>query len=97
MVRSSPPLLEIANLNLQHYTLQAQLLHCLQVAAQPVLPQVPQVVVLKPAHPREDVRLRAGHQAVPAASLADSREPRAATASLAVVAARSAASVPPAG
>jgi hypothetical protein len=37
MLTSSPPLLEIANLNLQHYTLQAQLLHCLHVAAQPIL------------------------------------------------------------
>jgi hypothetical protein len=37
MLCSTPPLLEIANLNLQHYTLQAQLLHCLHVAAQPVL------------------------------------------------------------
>jgi len=34
---SRPPLLEIANLNLQHYALQAQLLHCLHVAAQPML------------------------------------------------------------
>ena len=37
MLTSCPPLLEIANLNLQHYTLQSQLLHCLHVAAQPIL------------------------------------------------------------
>jgi len=37
LLRSTPPLLEIANLNLQHYALQAQLLHCLHVAAQPML------------------------------------------------------------
>lgn len=37
LLQSTPPLLEIANLNLQHYALQAQLLHCLHVAAQPML------------------------------------------------------------
>jgi len=37
LLLSDPPLLEIANLNLQHYALQAQLLHCLHVAAQPML------------------------------------------------------------
>ena len=37
LLHSTPPLLEIANLNLQHYALQAQLLHCLHVAAQPML------------------------------------------------------------
>ena len=37
LLRSEPPLLEIANLNLQHYALQAQLLHCLHVAAQPMM------------------------------------------------------------
>ena len=34
---SKPPLAEIAQLNIQHYSLQAQLLHCLAVAAQPLL------------------------------------------------------------
>ena len=37
LLYSVPPLTEIANLNLQHYSLQAQLLHCLHVAAQPML------------------------------------------------------------
>jgi hypothetical protein len=37
LLQSRPPLLEIANLNLQHYALQAQLLNCLHVAAQPVM------------------------------------------------------------
>ena len=37
LLYSNPPLTEIANLNLQHYALQAQLLHCLHVAAQPML------------------------------------------------------------
>ena len=34
---SRPPLAEIAQLNIQHYSLQAQLLHCLAVAAHPLL------------------------------------------------------------
>jgi hypothetical protein len=34
---SRPPLAEIAQLNIQHYSLQAQLLHCLAVAAHPML------------------------------------------------------------
>jgi hypothetical protein len=34
---SKPPLAEIAQLNIQHYSLQAQLLHCLAVAAHPLL------------------------------------------------------------
>jgi hypothetical protein len=34
---SRPPLAEIAQLNIQHYSLQAQLLHCLAVAAHPIL------------------------------------------------------------
>lgn len=37
LMHSSPPLAEIAQLNLQHYSLQAQLLHSLHVAAQPML------------------------------------------------------------
>ena len=37
MLVSRPPLAEIAQLNIQHYSLQAQLLHCLAVAAHPLL------------------------------------------------------------
>jgi hypothetical protein len=37
MLRSQPPLLDIANLNITHYQRQADLIHALHVAAMPVL------------------------------------------------------------
>ncbi|NBW21830.1 MAG: DUF4055 domain-containing protein [Caulobacteraceae bacterium] len=37
MLRSQPPLLDIANLNITHYQRQADLIHALHVAAMPIL------------------------------------------------------------
>jgi hypothetical protein len=37
MLRSQPPLLDIANLNLTHYQRQADLIHALHIAAMPIL------------------------------------------------------------
>ena len=37
MLRSQPPLLDIANLNITHYQRQADLIHALHIAAMPTL------------------------------------------------------------